>query len=146
MAFPQAQKQFLASSEFAVIGASTNKEKYGSRVLKWYVDRKKPVTPIHPKEETLEGISTIRSVRDLKSPKTTSLSIITPPSLPRIFKITLGVLRDVKDLDIPAVWIQPGAEDDAVKSYIDEAGLADRVVLGGPCILVSGDDIVRSLL
>ncbi|KAF9512828.1 hypothetical protein BS47DRAFT_1344933 [Hydnum rufescens UP504] len=114
MAFPQAQKQFLASSEFAVIGASTNKEKYGSRVLKWYVDRKKPVTPIHP--------------------------------LPPIFKITLGVLRDVKDLDIPAVWIQPGAEDDAVKSYIDEAGLADRVVLGGPCILVSGDDIVRSLL
>ena len=42
---------------------------------------------------------------------------------------------------MPALWLQPGAEDDAVKSYIHTNGLDDRVIYGGPCILVEGDGI-----
>ena len=49
-------------------------------------------------------------------------------------------------LGIPALWLQPGAEDAAVVEYIKENGLSERVIYGGPCILVEGDDIIRSLL
>lgn len=52
----------------------------------------------------------------------------------------------MKALNIPAVWIQPGAEDAAVIQYIEENGLSDKVVLGGPCVLVDGDAVTRSLL
>lgn len=62
------------------------------------------------------------------------------------YKVTLGILQQAKELDIPALWLQPGAEDSTVIAYINEHGLADRVIYGGPCILVEGDDIVRSLL
>ena len=72
MPFSQAQKSFLSSpvglyptlcghfvlnlphmQEFAVVGASTNKEKYGTKVLKWYINRNKTVTPIHPVRQSL---------------------------------------------------------------------------------------------
>ena len=60
--------------------------------------------------------------------------------------MTLGILQAAKDLDVPALWLQPGAEDDAVVDYIKESGLTDRVISGGPCILVQGDHILKSLL
>jgi hypothetical protein len=44
------------------------------------------------------------------------------------------------------LWLQPGAEDEAVVNYINENGLSDRAIFGGPCILVEGDNIARSLL
>ncbi|KDQ14216.1 hypothetical protein BOTBODRAFT_55657 [Botryobasidium botryosum FD-172 SS1] len=134
------QKLFLSSPEFAVVGASKDQSKFGTKVLKWYIERNKTVTPIHPREIVLEGIPTVPDLASLSSPSTTSVSIITPP------KITLNVLKQVKELGVPAVWIQPGAEDQEVKDYIEEADLKDKVVLGGPCILVLGDGIIKSLL
>lgn len=61
-------------------------------------------------------------------------------------QITLGILEQAKALNVPALWLQPGAEDEAVITYIKENGLADKVIYGGPCILVEGDGIIRSLL
>ena len=60
--------------------------------------------------------------------------------------MTLGLLQQAKELNIPALWLQPGAEDDAVKNFIRTHGLEDRVLYGGPCILVEGDGVRKSLL
>ncbi|KAG9042172.1 hypothetical protein FS837_011192 [Tulasnella sp. UAMH 9824] len=90
------------------------------------------------KESSLEEIPTLKTLKDLPSPTTTSVSIITPP------KVTLGILQEAKALGVPALWLQPGAEDDEVRQYVND-NLSDRVILGGPCILVSGDKILESL-
>jgi len=58
----------------------------------------------------------------------------------------LGILELAKTLSVPSIWLQPGAEDQAVIDWIKENGLEDRVILGGSCILVEGDDIGKSLL
>ncbi|KAI0358631.1 NAD-P-binding protein [Trametes cingulata] len=134
------QKKFLSAPRYAVVGASKDQSKYGTKVLKWYQRRSKDVTPVHPKEDELEGLKTVRTIGDLPAPKETSISIITPP------KVTLGILEQAKALDVPALWLQPGAEDETVVTYIKENGLQDRVIYGGPCILVEGDGIIRSLL
>jgi predicted CoA-binding protein len=39
-----------------------------------------------------------------------------------------------------AVWLQPGAESDEIEAFIKEHGLADKIVLGGPCVLLHGDE------
>ena len=57
----------------------------------------------------------------------------------------MEILKSAKALNVPALWLQPGAEDDAVRGYIVESGLEDKVILGGPCILVDGDGILKSL-
>ncbi|TFY71626.1 hypothetical protein EVG20_g1374 [Dentipellis fragilis] len=133
-------KLFLSSPRFAVVGASKDQNKFGTKVLKWYQVRDKTVTPVHPKESELEGLATVKTLADLESPAQTSVSIITPP------KVTLGLLEQAKALDVPALWLQPGAEDESVISYIRENGLEDKVIYGGPCILVLGDGIIKSLL
>ncbi|KZS98548.1 NAD-P-binding protein [Sistotremastrum niveocremeum HHB9708] len=133
----QIQSRFLSSPKYAVVGASKDQNKYGTKVLKWYQSRSKDVTPIHPKEDELEGISTLRTLGDLPDPSETSVSIITPP------KVTLSLIQEAKRLRVPALWLQPGAEDQAVIELIQSEGLSDKVILGGPCILVEGDGIIR---
>ncbi|KIP06102.1 hypothetical protein PHLGIDRAFT_19525 [Phlebiopsis gigantea 11061_1 CR5-6] len=139
-AFAEIKKTFLSAPKYAVVGASKDQTKFGTKVLRWYLARSKDVIPIHPKETELEGVAVLHALADLPSPTQTSVSVITPP------KVTLGILEQAKALSVPALWLQPGAEDDAVIKYIQENGLADKVVYGGPCILVEGDGIIRSLL
>ncbi|KZT10917.1 NAD-P-binding protein [Laetiporus sulphureus 93-53] len=134
------KQAFLSSPQFAVVGASKDPSKYGTKVLQWYLEREKTVTPVHPKENEIQGVQTIRSLEELPDPAHTSISIVTPA------KVTLGLLEQAKKLNVPAVWLQPGAEDDAVIAYINENGLADRTIYGGPCILVEGDGILKSVL
>ncbi|KAJ8077993.1 hypothetical protein PM082_000194 [Marasmius tenuissimus] len=145
------QKAFLSNSYFAVAGASKVQSKFGTKVrasgslteylslvlqvLKWYLNRELKVQPVHPKEPQLEGIETIRSVETLPSPTSTSLSIITPPS------VTLGILKQVKQLGIPYVWLQPGAEDAEVVQFIKENDMENTAIYGGPCVLRDGDGI-----
>ncbi|KAJ3557393.1 hypothetical protein NM688_g1492 [Phlebia brevispora] len=136
----EVKKLFLSSPKYAVVGASKDQSKFGTKVLKWYLARNKDVTPIHPKEDELEGVRTIRQLSDLPTPTETSVSIITPP------KVTLGILEQAKALSVPALWLQPGAEDEAVIKYINDNGLGGKVIYGGPCILVEGDGIIKSLL
>ncbi|KAJ6629449.1 NAD-P-binding protein [Mycena sp. CBHHK59/15] len=139
MSVQVAQKLFLSSPFYAVVGASKDQTKFGTKILNWYKTRNMAVQPIHPKETHLEELPTIASVTELPSPTKTSISIITPP------KVTLSILQAAKPLGVPAVWIQPGAEDESVIEWVKENGMEGRVIYGGPCLLVEGDG-VRSLL
>ncbi|KAI0705033.1 hypothetical protein C8T65DRAFT_653493 [Cerioporus squamosus] len=66
------QKKFLSSPHYAVVGASKDRSKFGTKVLKWYQARNKDVTPVHPKEDELEGLKTIQSIAELPAPTETS--------------------------------------------------------------------------
>ncbi|KAI0246455.1 hypothetical protein BJV78DRAFT_1135124 [Lactifluus subvellereus] len=45
---PEIQKLFLSSPRYAVVGASRDQSKYGTKVLQWYLARNFSVTPVHP--------------------------------------------------------------------------------------------------
>ncbi|KAG1827822.1 CoA-binding protein [Suillus variegatus] len=136
----QKQKLFLSFPHYAVVGASTDRSKFGTKVLQWYIQRNRPVTPVHPSNDELEGIKTIRSLTDLPNPTETSVSIITPA------KITINLLKQIEELSIPAVWCQPGATDVACVQYIKDNGMSDRVLFEGECILRDGDGALQSML
>ncbi|OAX34532.1 NAD-P-binding protein [Rhizopogon vinicolor AM-OR11-026] len=136
----QKQTHFLSFPEYAVVGASKDQSKFGTKVLKWYIQRNKLVTPVHPSDDELEGMKTIRSLTDLPNPTETAVSIITPA------KITIDLLKQVKDLSIPAVWCQPGATDVTCVQYINENGMSDRVLFEGECILRDGDGVLQASL
>lgn len=42
-----------------------------------------------------------------------------------------------------AVWFQPGSSNASLEEFVKEKKIQDRVVLGGACILVSGDGVIR---
>ena len=51
------------------------------------MDREKNVTPIHPKETDIEGLTPAKSLAELTDPTKTSISVVTPPKVsPALFE------------------------------------------------------------
>lgn len=123
---PQIQT-FLDGSPFAVVGASTDRSKYGNMVLRTYLQKELAVTPVNPNANEVEGIVALRSLSDIGH-SIHGISVITPPS------VTEHVVEECVQLNIRNIWMQPGAESDAAVTAAQAAGI--NVIHGGPCLLV----------
>ena len=127
MTIDQKIEQFLTSPVFGVVGASSNRNKYGNKVLRCYQQNDRQVIPVHPKEEQVEGIDCVASVADLPE-AVASISIITPPA------VTEKVVAVAAAKGIKNIWMQPGAESPAAVRFCEENGL--NVIADGSCVLV----------
>ncbi len=120
-------QKFLAGDAFAVAGASPNREKYGNKVLRTYLQNNRTVFPINPNAEEVEGLPAYSDLAGLPQ-AVHGLSIITPPA------ITESVVEEAIQQGIQHIWMQPGAESETAIQRAEEAGL--NVIAGGPCLLV----------
>jgi uncharacterized protein len=120
-------KQFFTSPSFAVIGASADRNKYGNKVLRCYLEHHKIVYPVNPNEQTIEGLSCTHDLQSLPQ-AVQSISIITPPT------ITEKIVEEAHKKDIQNIWMQPGAESALAIQKAESYGM--NVIAGGPCILV----------
>jgi uncharacterized protein len=89
----------------AVIGASTNRHKFGNRAVRAYRDQGYTVIPINPHETEVEGLKAYASVLDVPGPIDMA-SIYLQPSIGE------QVIAEIARKGIPEVWINPGAESD----------------------------------
>ncbi len=119
--------EFFSAPAFGVVGASNNRDKYGNKVLRCYLQHQKTVYPINPNADEVEGVKCLQSINDLPK-EVTSISIITPPN------ITEQAVDQALSKGIKNIWMQPGAESAAAIKRCQEAGA--NVIAGGPCILV----------
>jgi predicted CoA-binding protein len=95
------------SKVVAVIGASNNRRKFGNRAVRAYKDRGYTVIPVNPHERQIEGLRAYRSV--LEVPGTIDMaSFYVPPSVGE------RVIEEVAAKGIAEVWLNPGAESDAL--------------------------------
>lgn len=119
---------FLAAGPWAVAGASTDRAKYGNKVLRCYLQNgRTPVYPVNPHAGEVEGLAAFPDLASLPEP-VLGLSIITPPP------VTEGLVEDAAAVGIPRLWMQPGAESQRALARAEELGL--EVIAGGPCLLV----------
>src|SRR5687768_4983766 len=100
----------------AVIGASSNRDKFGNKALRAFANRGYRVIPINPTEPEVEGHKTFKSVLDV--PDAIDLATIYVPA-----RVGLAVMDDLVKKGIPEVWLNPGADDRAVVSRARELGL-----------------------
>ncbi len=120
-------KDFFASPAFAVVGASSRREKFGNKVLRCYIQNNLIVTPVNPVEKIIEGLACVSDVILLPE-NVKSISIITNPN------VTTKVVANAINHGIKNIWMQPGAaSEDAVQMCIAN-GI--NVIANGPCILV----------
>jgi predicted CoA-binding protein len=128
MGTPQEQiKLFLNGSPFAVAGASTNRSKYGNKVLRCYLQNGREAIPVHPHEPLIEGLTAYTTLEGIGR-SIHGLSIITPPP------VTHRIVQSAVALGIKHMWMQPGAESKEAVEEAENAGV--NVISGGPCILV----------
>lgn len=119
--------KFFSSNAYGVIGASNNREKYGNKVLRVYLQKNKKVYPVNPNENSIEGLVSYKDLQDLP-PEVKSISVITPPS------ITEKIVKQAIIKQIENIWMQPGAESTSAIQEAEQHGI--NVIAGGPCILV----------
>lgn len=118
---------FFESKAYAVIGASTNREKFGNKVLRCYIQNFKTVYPVNHKEAFIEGLACVKEVEDLPE-SVKSISIITPPL------VTEQIVEEAIQKSIKNIWMQPGAESEvAIRSCLKNK---INVLANGPCILI----------
>ena len=89
----------------AVIGASSDRRKFGNKALRAFAAEGYTVFPINPNEATVEGIQSYASVLDVPGPIDMATVYVQP-------EIAEGLLAEFEQKQIPEIWINPGAESD----------------------------------
>jgi hypothetical protein len=89
----------------AVIGASSNRSKFGNRAVRAFQQQGYTVIPINPNEAEVEGLKTYGSVMDVPG-AIDMASFYVPPD------IGFRVIEEVARKGIPEVWLNPGADSD----------------------------------
>ena len=121
-------ERFLAVGAFAVVGASSNRDKYGNKVLRCYAQHGLPVTAVNPRASEIEGIACVPSLRDVPG-DALAASVVAPPARAR------GIVGDALARGVEHLWFQPGAEDADAVAYAEQQGI--EVIANGPCVLVA---------
>ena len=89
----------------AVVGASSDRRKFGNKALRAFVAEGYTVFAINPNEEAVEGFQTYSSVLDVPVPIDMATVYVQP-------EIAESLLDDFEKKQIPEIWINPGAESD----------------------------------
>ena len=89
----------------AVVGASSNRAKFGNKALRAFQAEGYTVIPINPNEREVEGIPTYASVLDVPGPIDMATVYVQPD-------VAMRLLDEFDRKGIREVWINPGAETD----------------------------------
>jgi uncharacterized protein len=100
----------------AIIGASSNRAKYGNKALRAFERQGYRVIPINPNEREVEGHRTYASVTDVLEPIDMA-TVYVPP------EIGVRVLDDIARKGIKEVWLNPGADEPEVVARARALGL-----------------------
>ena len=91
----------------AVIGASSDRNKFGNRAVRAFRQQGYTVIPINPHEDEIEGLKAYRSVLDVPG-VIDMASFYIPPDVGE------QVMGEVAKKGIAEVWLNPGAESDCL--------------------------------
>src|SRR5687768_496533 len=93
------------SKVVAVVGASSDRGKFGNKAVRAFQAEGHTVIPINPNEPEVEGLKTYASVLDVPQAIDMATVYVQP-------EIALRLLGEFAEKKIPEIWINPGAESD----------------------------------
>jgi predicted CoA-binding protein len=93
------------SKVVAVVGASSNRAKFGNKALRAFKAEGYTVVPVNPNESEVEGMMTYPTVLDV--PYSIDMATVyVPPD------IGITLLQQFAQKGIPEIWMNPGADSD----------------------------------
>ncbi len=97
----------------ALIGASTDPNKYGYKILQYLLDNQYEVYPINPKAKEILKHKVYVSLEHINH-KIDIVVFVVPP------QVTNEILKQVKQLNIKKVWFQPGSSNEMSLDFCKE--------------------------
>jgi acyl-CoA synthetase (NDP forming) len=106
----------MTQRSIAIIGASARRNKFGNKAVRAYLDAGYKVYPVHPKEETVEGLKVYHSVAEIPGPVEVA-SLYVPPQAGE------ALLEELAAKGIKTVFANPGADSPALVAKGRRLGL-----------------------
>jgi len=100
----------------AVVGASSNRSKFGNKAFRAFRQKGFTVIPVNPNEPEVEGTRTFASLLDIPG-EVDMVTVYVPP------QVGLRIMDDVARKGVKELWLNPGADDDTVIDRARELGL-----------------------
>ena len=100
----------------AVIGASSDRTKFGNKAVRAFAKQGYAVVPIHPREEQIEGLKAYKSVLDVPGAIDMATMYVAKA-------VGMRVIEEVAQKGIPEVWLNPGADSPELADRARELGL-----------------------
>lgn len=104
-------------TRIAIIGASTNRAKYGNKAVRAYIQNGDEVIPIHPAQSEIEGLKAYATVLDVPGEIHVASFYVAP-------KTGLRVLAQCAQKGIREIILNPGAQNDELLRRAQELGIS----------------------
>ena len=114
----------------AIIGASRNRQKFGTKALRAFRRQGYTVVPVNPHETEVEGERAYASVLDYPGTLDEATMYVSP-------EVGLHVIEELARKGVPAVWFNPGADGPEVVARARALGIRPIVACS---ILGVGED------
>lgn len=108
---------FTGRRVWAIVGVSTNPEKYGYRIFQSLRAAGYRAYGVNPNTQAVEGERVYPSLADLPE-RPEVVDVVVPPA------VTEEIVRECDRLGLRRVWLQPGAESEAAIRFCREHGIA----------------------
>lgn len=108
--------QFFESKQFAVVGVSENKRKFGGTIFKEFIKAGYNTLPVNPNLQEFEGHKCYTSVSNLPN-ETEAVVVVTKPEQ------TINIVKEVANKGIKNIWLQQGAENEEAIKFAEENNL-----------------------
>lgn len=105
-----------AHSTVAVLGASTNEERYSFKAVRMLKEHNHRPIPVHPSGHTVDGVATLKSLSDITEPVDTVTCYVNE-------KISDGEYDRIVSLKPRRVIFNPGAENENLAAKLEAAGI-----------------------
>jgi len=106
----------MSAGTVAIVGASTDRRKYGNIAVRAYVKQGWTVYPVNPNAAEVEGLTAYASIRDVPA-ALDRVSVYLPPDK------LVAELANIAAKKPGEVWLNPGTESPAVLAEAGRLGL-----------------------
>jgi uncharacterized protein len=100
----------------AIIGASNDRNKFGNKAVRAFLQQGYTVYPVHPTETEIEGLPAFKSIRDVPVRPQMISVYVAPP-------VVRKLLPDIAARGCDELWLNPGTESDEVLAEAPGLGL-----------------------
>lgn len=110
------KRDTLEMKNWAVVGATNKKNKYGYKIVKILDENDYNVYPINPSLDEIDGIKVYENLSEIED----DIDVVDIVVNPQIGK---HVMKEVNKLGINYVWLQPGTRSDEIRDFAEENGI-----------------------
>lgn len=107
----------MSKPTVAILGASTDRIKFGNKAVRAFVQQGFEVYPINPKATEIEGVRAYARLADLPVKSLNRISVYLPPH------VGMTLLDEIATAGAEEVWFNPGTESDELLAKAESLGI-----------------------